>query len=73
MVKDLPDPSEYGCMGDDDLWLGVFGYCAYLCDGSIEELVTGLAFVTLQGIDPQSESFGEDISLTPVSSYHPIP
>ena len=55
LVKDLPDPSEDDRMGDDDLWFGFFGYRSYLCDGIIEELVTGLAFVTLQGIDPQSE------------------
>lgn len=40
-------------MGDDNLWFGFFRYWSYLRDGIIEELATGLAFVTLQGIDPQ--------------------
>lgn len=55
LVKDSPDPSEYDCMGDNDLWSGWFGDRTYLSDSVIEKLATSSAFVALQGIDPQSE------------------
>ena len=55
LVKDFADPSEYDCMGDNDLWSGWFGDRAYLSDSVIEKLATGSAFVAFQGIDPQSK------------------